>query len=147
MSARPGYDAMTWRLVRPFGAHVATPADVEEAVAVFALGDTFNGRVLETTKPQPVIWYGEDEEFAALLVQAEVHESIEGEQMQVAGLLLPNGDTAIALMDDVEAVADTDPVWLALLEAEAEDDGDEDDAEDDAAWADIGLDDDDDELS
>jgi hypothetical protein len=146
MSARPGYDAMTWRLVRPFGAHVATPADVEEAVAVFALGDTFNGRVIETPKPQPVIWYGEDEEFAALLVQAEVHETVDGEQMQVAGLLLPNGDTAIALMDDVESVNDTDPVWLALLEAE-EDDDEEDDTEDDAAWADVGLDDDDDEYS
>lgn len=146
MSARPGYDAMTWRLVQPFGAHVATPTDVEQAVAVFALGDTFNGRVLETPKPQPVIWYGEDEEFAALLVQAEVHETDEGEEMQVAGLLLPNGDTAIALMDDVEPVAETDPVWLALLEAE-EDDEDEDEDDDAAAWADVGLDDDDDDIS
>jgi hypothetical protein len=145
VSARPGYDAMTWRLVRPFGGHVATPTDVEAAVAVFALGDTLNGRVLETPKPQPVIWYGEDEEFAAVLVQAEVHETEEGEEMQVAGLLLPNGDTAIALMDDVEPVEDTDPVWLALLEAEDDEDDDEDD--DEAMWADIGLDDDDDDVS
>jgi hypothetical protein len=144
MSARPGFGANTWRLVRPFGAHVATPADVEDALAVFALGDTFNGRVLETPKPQPVIWYGEDEEFAALLVQAEVHESEDGEVMEVAGLLLPNGDTAVALMDDVEAVPETDPVWLALLEADAEDDDQDGGDEDEAAWAEEGQDDDDD---
>jgi hypothetical protein len=46
----------------------------------------------------------------------------------------------------VEAVNDTDPVWLALLEAE-EDDDEDDDTEDDAVWADVGLDDDDDEFS
>lgn len=145
MTARPGYDASTWRLVRPFATHVATPYDVEEAHAVFALSDTFNGRVIDADKPQPVIWYGEDEEFAALMVQAEAHETDEGAEMRVAGLLLPNGDTAIALMEDVEPVTDTDPVWLSLLDAEAEDE--EEDENDDAAWAMAGMGEDDDDDS
>jgi hypothetical protein len=144
LSARPGYDASTWRLVRPFAAHVATPHDVEEAHAVFALSDTFNGRVIDTEVPHPVIWYGEDEEFAALLVQAEAHETEDGVEMEVAGLLLPNGDTAIALMEDVEVVADTDPVWLSLLDAESSEEEDEDD---DADWARPGMSDDDDDDS
>jgi hypothetical protein len=143
MSARPGYTAATWRLVRPFAAHVATPHDVEASNAVFALSDTFNGRVLEAERPQPVIWYGEDEEFAALLVQAEAHETDDGQEMQVAGLLLPNGDTAIALMEDIEPVSEHDPVWLSLLEADS--DLETDDDEDEAAWALAGFDDDDDD--
>lgn len=144
MSARPGYDASTWKLVRAFQAHVATPHDVDSANAVFALTDTLNGRVLEAEKPQPVIWYGEDEEFAALMIQAEAHETEDGSHMEVAGLLLPNGDTAVALMENVEAVSDADPVWLSLLDAEA-DDGREDE-DDDADWALAGMGDDDDDT-
>ena len=127
MSGRAGFDAFTWKLVRPFGGHCATPTDVEEARAVFALADTFNGRVMQVDKPAPAIWYSEDEEFAALLIQAEVHETEDGEAMEVLGLLLPNGDTAVALMDDVEMVEESDPVWLSLLEADLEEDEDEDD--------------------
>ena len=127
MSGRAGFDAFTWKLVRPFRGHCATPTDVEEARAVFALADTFNGRVMEVDMPAPVIWYSEEEEFAALLIQAEVHETEDGEAMEVLGLLLPNGDTAVALMDDVEMVEESDPVWLSLLEADLEEDEDEDD--------------------
>jgi hypothetical protein len=127
MSARPGFDAFTWKLVRPFEGHCAAPADVESARAVFALSDTFNGRVMAIAKPAPVVWFGEDEEFAALVIQAEVHETEDGEEMQVLGLLLPNGDTAVALLDDVEMVEESDPAWLSLLEADLEDEDDEDD--------------------
>jgi hypothetical protein len=128
MSGRAGFDAFTWRLVRPFDGHCATPTDVEEARAVFALSDTFNGRVMAMEKPAPVVWFGEDEEFAALVIQAEVHETEDGEAMEVLGLLLPNGDTAVALMEDVEMVEESDPAWLSLLEADLED---EDEFEDD----------------
>ncbi|MGZ8363479.1 MAG: hypothetical protein ACXW3D_06310 [Caulobacteraceae bacterium] len=144
-NARAGYDALTWGLVKPFGGHCATPHDVEEGRAVFALSDTFNGRVIEMEKPQPVIWYGEDEEFAAVVVQAESHESEDGVTMDVIGLLLPNGDSAVALQEDIEPVSADDPVWLSLLDAEM-DDGTEDD-DDDADWATYGADDDDDDLS
>jgi hypothetical protein len=120
MNPRAGYDAFTWKLVRPFDGALATPEDVESARAVFALADTYNGRVLPIDKPAPVVWYGEDEEFAALVIQAEVHETEDGEPMEVMGLLLPNGDTAVALQDDVELVDEHDPVWLSLLEAEEE---------------------------
>lgn len=129
MSGRAGFDAFTWKLVRPFCGHCATPTDVEEARAVFALADTFNGRVMEVDMPAPVIWYSEDEEFAALLIQAEVHETEDGEAMEVLGLLLPNGDTAVALMDDVEMVEESDPVWLSLLEADLEEDDEFDEDE------------------
>ena len=127
MSARPGFDAFTWKLVRPFDGHCATPADVESARAVFALSDTFNGRVLPIDKPAPVVWFGEDEEFAALIIQAEAHETEDGEAMEVLGLLLPNGDTAVALQDDVELVEESDPVWLSLLDADIEDEDEDDD--------------------
>lgn len=125
MSARPGFSAFTWRLVRPFDGHCATPTDVEEARAVFALSDTFNGRVMPLEKPAPVVWFGEDEEFAALVIQGEVHETEDGEAMEVLGLLLPNGDTAVALMEDVEMVEESDPAWLSLLEADLEDEDDD----------------------
>lgn len=141
ITARPGFDAMTWRLVRPFDDRCATPADVEENRAVFALADTFNGRPMEMAKPTPVVWFGEDEEFAALVIQAEAHETEDGETMEVLGLLLPDGDTAVAMLDDVEMVDDTDPSWLSLLDADLEDEDDDelieadndDDADDEEA--------------
>lgn len=134
MNERAGFDADTWRLVRPFDGRIATPADVEEANAVFALADTINARLIETEKPAPVVWRGEDEDYAALLVQAEAHESIDGGDMEVAGLLLPTGQTAVALMEDVEPVSEDDPVWLSLIEA---------DLAEDENWADENLDDED----
>lgn len=130
MSARAGFDAFTWKLVRPFDGHCATPADVEAARAVFALADTFNGRVMAIAKPAPVVWFGEDEEFAALIIQAEVHETEDGEEMEVLGLLLPNGDTAVALHDDVEMVDESDPAWLSLLDADIEDEDEDEEDED-----------------
>jgi len=131
MTAHPGFSARTWRSARTFGGHCATPADVEGADAVFALGDTLNGRPLPIEKPSPVIWYDEDEEFAALVVQAEAHETEDDVLLEMVGLLLPNGETAVAHMEDVEFVQDSDPVWLALLEADALDD----DADQGAEWA------------
>ena len=131
MTAHPGFSSRTWRLAPTFSGHCATPADVEGADAVFALGDTLSGRPLEIKKPSPVIWYDEDEEFAALVVQAEAHETEDDGPLELLGLLLPGGQTAVALLEDVEFVEATDPVWLALLEADVEAGTDEDDAE----WA------------
>ena len=37
--------------------------------------------------------------------------------MEVLGLILPDGDSAVALLDDVDLVDDTDPTWRALVEA------------------------------
>lgn len=140
MTAHPGFSAKTWRSAPTFGGRCATPADVEGAEAVFALGDTLNGRPLPIDKPSPVIWYDEDEEFAALVIQAEAHETDDG-ALEMMGLLLPNGDTAVAPLEDVEFVDDHDPVWLALLEAD-ESGGDEDEDENDGAeWASEDLED------
>ena len=113
-----GFTAADWPLAGTFKGRCATPHDVDSGAAVFALGDTFNGRALAMDLPKPVIWYEEDEEFAALVVQAEVHETEEGETLEVLGLLLPQGRTAIAFTDDVDEVDATDPVWMSLLEAE-----------------------------
>ena len=134
MTANPGFSAQTWRTVQSFSGHCATPADVEGAHAVFALGDTFNGRPLPIDKPSPVIWYDEDEEFAAVVIQAEAHETEDDGTLEMLGLLLPNGDTVVAHLEDVEFVEDTDPVWLALLEADSEDEEDYDDDESGAEW-------------
>ena len=135
MTAHPGFSARTWRAARTFGGHCATPADVEGADAVFALGDTLNGRPLPIEKPAPVIWYDEDEEFAALVVQAEAHETEDGVTLEMVGLLLPSGETAVVPVEDVEFVDDTDPVWLALLEADGGGEADEEDLDDGAEWA------------
>jgi hypothetical protein len=103
---------------------------------VFALGDTFNGRPLTLEKPAPVIWYAEDEEFAALVVQAEAHETDEDGALDFLGLLLPGGGTAVVFSDDVEFVPATDPVWRSLLQADGEAAADD---EDGAEWADFDL--------
>jgi hypothetical protein len=139
MTARPGFTAATWQNAPIFEGHCATPADVEGAAAVFALADTLNGRPMLLAKPAPVIWYSEDEEFAALVVQAEAHETEVDGSMEFLGLLLPSGGTAVVFADDIEFVDAADPVWLSLLEA----DGSADDEDDEGAeWAGYDLPDD-----
>ena len=87
-------------------------------------------------KPAPVIWYAEDEEFAAVVVQAEAHETDEDGPLQFLGLLLPGGGTAVVFPDDVEFVPASDPVWRSLLAADNEA---AEDAEDGAEWAGYDL--------
>lgn len=36
--------------------------------------------------------------------------------MEVLGLILPDGGSAVALLDDVDLVDDTDPTWRKLVE-------------------------------
>ena len=129
-----GFDAESWRGLRTFGGRCATPHDVDAAAAVYALGDTFNGEPLDMALPQPVIWYEEDEEFAAVAVQAERHETDEGETLEVLGLVLPHGETKIAFLEDVDEVDATDPVWRSLLEADLMDGGVGEDEDDDDRW-------------
>lgn len=135
MTAHPGFSARTWKSARTFGGHCATPADVEGADAVFALGETLHGRPLPIEKPAPVIWYDEDEEFAALVVQAEAHETEDDVKLEMLGLLLPSGETVVAHLEDVEFVDESDPVWLALLEADGPEADDDEDRDDGAQWA------------
>ncbi|HTI66758.1 MAG TPA: hypothetical protein VL460_04335 [Caulobacteraceae bacterium] len=113
-----GFTADSWARAAVFQGRCATPHDVDAGAAVFALGETLNGRPMAMAMPQPVIWYEEDEEFAALVVQAEVHETEDGETLRVLGLLLPQGHTAVGFSEDVDEVDATDPVWLSLLAAE-----------------------------
>lgn len=130
-----GFDAENWRSLRTFAGRCAMPDDVDQGAAVFALGDTFNGRPIAMELPQPVIWYEEDEEFAAVVVQAERHENDEGEELEVLGLVLPRGETRIAFLEDVDEVDSTDPVWRDLLDVDLMDDGgDEQDEGDDDRW-------------
>ena len=136
MSAPPeGFTAQSWRTVRCFGGRLATAADVEQGVAVFAFGETFHAAAFEEPLPQPVIWYDEDAEqaFAALIVQAESHQTEDGEELQVLGLLLPDGRTAVGFTEDVQEVAGDDADWRALLDADlAPDEDDDGDEEEDA---------------
>ncbi len=121
-----GFTETTWAAVPVFNGCCATPHDVDQSAAVFALGDTLNGRAMpDVDLPQPVIWYDDDDEFAAVAVQAEVHETEDGETMEVLGLVLPDGQTVISLLEDVDVVDATDPVWRALLAADLGDDGEE----------------------
>jgi hypothetical protein len=113
-----GFTAADWPLAATFKGRCAVPHDVDAGAAVFALGDTFNGRPLVMDLPQPVIWYEEDEEFAALVVQAEVHETQDGDTLEVLGLLLPQGRTAVGFSEDVDEVDGFDATWLSLVEAE-----------------------------
>ncbi len=120
-----GFTAESWRTAATFSGRVARPEDVDSNAAVFALGDTHDATAFEEPLPQPVIWYDEDadEEFAALIIQAESHHTEEGEELQVLGLLLPDGRTAVAFTEDVEEVAGDDAGWLDLLDADLAADG------------------------
>ena len=134
-----GFDAKSWSELATFAGRCASPHDVDDGAAVFALGDTLNGRPMPLALPQPVIWWDEDDEKGAVAVQAEAHETEDGEVLEVLGLVLPDGHTAIALHEDVDEVDATDPVWAALIE---EGDGAFDDDEDEDTW-DLQPDDDD----
>jgi hypothetical protein len=123
----PGFDIDDWQRLEPFTGRVAALDDVQARKAIFALGDTNNGRPIDMDLPQPVIWWADDGEQAAVAVQAEAHDTDEGETMEVLGLILPDGEGAVALLDDVDLVDDTDPTWRGLVEAAVGDEtGDED---------------------
>jgi hypothetical protein len=118
-----GFDVDDWTRLAAFAGRVATLEDVQARRAVFALADTTDPRSLEMDLPQPVIWWEEDGEQAAVAVQAERHVSAEGEAMEVLGLILPDGEAAVALLDDVDLVDDTDPTWRDLVARAVGEDG------------------------
>jgi hypothetical protein len=120
MSERTGFSAADWREAPVFKDRCAMPLDLEQGDAVFALSDTLNGRPVQMPLPKPVIWYAEDEQYAALVVQAEHHEDQDDGDLEFLGLLLPNGQTAVVVEDDLEFVDTDDPVWLSLLEADSD---------------------------
>ena len=110
-----GFDVDDWARLKTFTGAVATLDDVQAHRAIFALGDTNESWVIEMGLPQPIIWWEDDGEQAAIVVQAEAHVGSDGETMEVLGLILPDGSTAVALMDDVDLVDDTDPTWRDLV--------------------------------
>ena len=110
-----GYDVDDWSRLVPFTGRIATLEDVQAKRAVFALSDTADPRVIDMDLPQPLIWWEADGEQAAIAVQAESHIGPEGDEMDVLGLILPDGSAVVALMDDVDLVDDTDPVWRDLV--------------------------------
>jgi hypothetical protein len=122
-----GFDVDDWSRLGAFAGAVATLDDVQAKAAVFALADTQNARPIDMPLPQPVIWWSDDGEQAAVAVQAEAHETDDGETLEVLGLILPDGAGAVALLDDVDLVDDTDPTWRDLVTAAIGDEtGDED---------------------
>lgn len=120
-----GFDVDDWARLTPFAGAVATLDDVQTGKAVFALGDTEEARVIDMELPQPVIWWEEDGEQAAVIVQAEAHVGPDGELMEVLGLILPDGGGAVALLDDVDLVDDTDPTWRDLVARAVDMDGED----------------------
>lgn len=122
-----GFDTDDWQRLVPFLGRTADLDDVQARKAIFALSDTRNGKPIDMDLPQPVIWWADDGEQAAVAVQAEAHDSEDGETMEVLGLILPDGEGAVALLEDVDLVDDTDPTWRKLVEAAVGDEtGDED---------------------
>ncbi len=111
-----GFDVDDWRRLVPFVGRVATLDDVQVKRAVFALSDTEDARPIDMDLPQPVIWWDEDGEQAAIAVQAESHIGPDDEVMEVLGLILPDGEVVVALLEDVDLVDDTDPTWRGLVE-------------------------------
>ncbi|WP_024354668.1 hypothetical protein [Brevundimonas naejangsanensis] len=120
-----GFDVDDRSRLTPFAGAVATLDDVQAGKAVFALGDTEEARVIDMELPQPVIWWEEDGEQAAVIVQAEAHVGPDGELMEVLGLILPDGGGAVALLDDVDLVDDTDPTWRDLVARAVDMDGED----------------------
>lgn len=123
-----GFDADDWSRLVPFTGRVATLEDVQARRAVFALGDSEDPQVLDMDLPQPVIWWDDDGEQGAVAVQAEIHTGADDEPMEVIGLILPDGGSAVALLEDIDLVDDTDPHWRRLVDEAidpnaAEDDG------------------------
>jgi hypothetical protein len=110
-----GYDADDWSRLTAFTGAVATLDDVQARRAVFALDDTDRPFPLDMDLPQPVIWWEEDGEQAAVAVQAECHTNAEGVEMEIVGLILPDGEAAVALLEDIDLVDDTDPTWRTLV--------------------------------
>ena len=110
-----GFDAEDWDRLTTFVGTVATLDDVQARRAIFALADTDDPRSIVMDLPQPVIWWDEDGEQAAVAVQAETHLGPDGEEMEVLGLILPDGSGAVALMEDVDLVDATDPTWRELV--------------------------------
>ncbi|CAN7143409.1 hypothetical protein LJR225_000087 [Phenylobacterium sp. LjRoot225] len=122
-----GFDVDDWTRLAPFTGRVATLEDVQARRAVFALSDTEAPRPLDMPLPQPVIWWDDDGEQAAVAVQAESHATSEGETMDVLGLILADGASAVALLEDVDLVDDSDPTWRDLVASVVGDvNGDED---------------------
>lgn len=115
-----GFDVDDWSRLTAFTGAVAMLEDVQLKRAVFALAETGDPRPMEMDLPQPVIWWEADGEQAAVAVQAESHLGPDGEEMEVLGLILPDGGGVVALLEDVDFVDDTDPVWRRLV-AEAVD--------------------------
>jgi len=111
-----GFDVDDWSRLAPFAGRLATLDDVQAGRAVFAMGDTTDARPIAMDLPQPVIWWDEDGEQAAVAIQAESHVNAEGEVMEVLGLILPDGEGVVALMEDVDLVDDTDPTWRDLVD-------------------------------
>jgi hypothetical protein len=151
--SKTGFSLADWDSVQVFHGRLATQADVEKGEAVFSLSDTVNGQAFEEPLPQPCVWYEDDDEFPALIVQAEQHETEDGEMLQVLGLLMPDGETAVAFAEDVDEVSADDPFWQALVEAfdpanglDADDlNGDDEEDEDDEYEGDEVEDEDEDE--
>ena len=113
-----GYTADSWLHAPVFVGRPALQADVSGGAAVFALGDTHGAEAadLGDPLPQPAIWYDDDAVLAVIVVQAERHETPEGEVLEPLGLLLPDGRTAVGFLDDVDLVDASDPVWRDLVE-------------------------------
>ena len=115
-----GYTADSWTDAPVFAGRIATQDDVTAERAVFAMSDTTDPAPLDEALPSPVIWY-EDEDapdlgVAAVVIQAESHGTEDGETLEVLGLLLPDGRTAVGFGDDVDWVDGADPVWRDLVE-------------------------------
>lgn len=111
-----GFDVDDWARLPAFAGAVATLDDVQARRAVFALEDTQRPWPIDMALPQPAIWWADEGEQAAIVVQAENHTNAEGEEMEVLGLILPDGGAAVALLEDVDLVDDSDPTWRALVE-------------------------------
>lgn len=112
-----GFDVDDWARLPAFTGGVAMLDDVQAKAAIFALADTQDARPLDMPLPQPVIWWSDDGEQAAIAVQAETHVTDDGETMEVLGLILPDGGGAVALLEDVDVVDDSDPTWRDLVAA------------------------------
>ena len=111
-----GFDAEDWARLTPFTGAVATLDDVQARRAIFALADTDDPRPIAMDLPQPVIWWDDDGAGqAAVAVQAETHLSADGEELEVLGLILPDGGGAVALLEDVDLVDASDPTWRELV--------------------------------
>jgi hypothetical protein len=126
-----GFDTASWEYVECFKSHVASPDDMHNGSAVFAVADSFSSQTITMDLPQPAMWHSSAGAIPVLIVQAERHKEFESsEAEELFGVLMPNGSSAVTTEAYLDWVDGEDEAWLDAIDdlLDALSEGDEGDS-------------------